>query len=90
MTQRQILHPAGQLPRCTCGREPKHFHDLRGVAKNGGHLFECNPCDRRTGKHSTPEAALREWCRLCGVQLDAGKASVLEYRIGRAGPKDRS
>ncbi len=88
MTQRQVTHPPGQLPRCTCGREPRHFRDLRAIGKGGGDLFECNPCDRRTGKHPTPEAGLREWCRLCGVQLTAAKASVLEYRISRVGPKD--
>lgn len=71
MTQRQITHPAGQLPRCTCSREPRHFLDLRGAGKGGGHLFECNVCDRSTGKHTTFDRALGEWIRLTAVPTDA-------------------
>ena len=67
MTQRQITHPAGQLPHCSCGREPKHYQDMRGRSKGGGHLFECNPSDRSTGKQPTAEEALREFTRLSGV-----------------------
>jgi hypothetical protein len=68
MTQRQITHPTGALPRCSadCGREPKHYHDLRAARVNGGHFLECAPCDRRTARHPRLEGAITEWHRLVG------------------------
>jgi hypothetical protein len=69
VTQRQISHNQSELPACSCGRTPRHFHDARGPLCGGGELLECSPCDRRTAKHATLDAAVREFCRLVGVPI---------------------
>jgi len=69
MTQRQILHPPGSLPNCTCGLLVRHYQDLRGLKSNGGHFLECAPCDRRTERHAQLRGAIEQWCRMHDVPL---------------------
>lgn len=64
MTQRQILHPTGTLPNCSCGLLVRHYHDLRKAEANGGHFLECAPCDRRSDRHGHVRGAIEQWCRM--------------------------
>lgn len=71
MTQRQVSHPAEELPSCVpeCGRVPKHYLDaIRKLSAGGGHQLECSFCDRRTTKHATFDGALTEWKRMTGLE----------------------
>jgi hypothetical protein len=69
MTQRQVSHARGELPTCSCGRTPRHFHDARAPHAGGGEIVECSPCDQRSGKHPTLDAAVRDFCRRVGVVI---------------------
>jgi hypothetical protein len=69
MIQRQITHGINFLARCSCGREPRHFEDLRSIARGGGHLLECCPCDRRTARFATLDGANHEFARLSGTTV---------------------
>jgi hypothetical protein len=64
--QTHITHPPMSLAPCTCGAQPKHYHDARALRANGGHFLECAPCDRRTSRHPELLLAEREWCRITG------------------------
>jgi hypothetical protein len=82
MTQHQVTHAANELlPACLCGRTPKHFEDRRAARSGGGHCLECHPCDRKTAKHPSFEAALQEWCRLVGVPMPTPKKQTSITRI---------
>jgi hypothetical protein len=76
VTQRQITHPYGALPMCTCGREPRHY---------GGDLLECARCDRSTGKHATFDLARAEWIRLVPVQTQFIERQPWHPRAARGG-----
>lgn len=79
MTQRQISHAPGQIPRCPapCQRDPKHIHDKRMASAGGGHFIECCACDRRTSKSENFEAALQEWCRITNRKAPGTQADLL-------------
>jgi hypothetical protein len=67
MTQRQVTHPAGVLPRCRCNAEPKHFHDARRASAGGGDFLECPPCDVRTPRFASLDEAILEFHHLVGT-----------------------
>jgi len=64
--QRQITHTSSELPRCTCGRSPRHFIDQRAAHANGGHFLECSSCDRRTARCPDLNHAITDWRRITG------------------------
>ena len=66
-TQRQVTHPAGTLPICSCNQPAKHYLDARARRVNGGHFLECARCDRRTARHPHPDGAIAEFHRLVGT-----------------------
>jgi hypothetical protein len=80
MTQHQITHAPGEIPACACGKAPKHFEDRRAARSGGGHCLECHPCDRKTAKHPSFEAALQEWCRLIGAAVPVINAAPQRIR----------
>lgn len=80
MTQRQVSHAKGELPTCSCGREPHHIHDGRALRCGGGELLECSPCDRRTGKHPTLDGAIRDFCRQVGAPLPGAIDTTRQLR----------
>ena len=89
MTQRQLTEfiAAGSVPPCSrCHKLPKHFEDCRGVSAGGGHIFECHPCDNRTGKHATPTLANADWCQRNGY----APRDVDGSRVRRIGERGRS
>lgn len=81
MTQRQISHPAGEIPDCADGHAGHHIHDFRGASAGGGHSIEC-AC-RRTSRHPTFDAAALEWRRMNTTRKP--RAS----RKAKASPLDR-
>lgn len=87
MTQRQISHAPGTLPRCaTCERDPKHFEDLRAVRCGGGHALECCGCGRTSGKHASLDHALAAWRQANGypaVSRPAARVSAFPARQAR-------
>lgn len=82
ITQRQIQHPPGTLPRCGCGKAPRHFLDGRAARAGGGDFIECPPCGQRTARHPQLSGAVAEFQRISGnapeVQPPANGA-VLRY-----------
>lgn len=89
MTQRQITHAPGTLPRCSrCERDPKHFEDRRAVRCGGGHTLECCACGMKTGRAANLELALVEWRQLHGYapqpRAIAGRVSTFPARQVRS------
>lgn len=81
MTQRQVRHARGELPACSCGRQPHHFHDSRAPRAGGGEFLECSPCEQRSAKHPTLDAATRDFCRRVGVSIP--DSAVAQPRLVR-------
>lgn len=73
MTQRQVTHPAGVLPRCRCNGVPRHYRDARRASAGGGEFLECAPCDVRTPRFATLDLAMLEFHRLCGTVPAGGR-----------------
>lgn len=85
MTQRQVTHPAGTLPRCTCDALPMHYHDGRRTSANGGHFLECAPCDLRTRRFHSLDAAILDFHRLIGTAPRAMRPDANVHAIARGG-----
>jgi hypothetical protein len=60
LMQRQI-RIEGTLTACKCGRQPKHWHDLRGNNGNGTHFIECSLCPNRRPAFGTFNESVAEW-----------------------------
>lgn len=78
-TQHQVKHTAGELPACSCGLAPRHYHDTRRTSAGGGEFLECSPCDRRTRRHADLALAIAEFHRLVGSKPAAPVAARLTH-----------
>lgn len=57
----RLVPITGTLTPCPgvgCGRQPKHWLDLRGA---GQHLLECSPCQNRTPRFASFQEAVEAW-----------------------------
>jgi hypothetical protein len=57
----RMLKIEGLIAPCQgCGKQPRHWHE---AIQGGQHFLECSPCNTRTPKFSTFQAAVESWER---------------------------